>query len=212
MRQRNVKNLQERLDALAAYRVSEPERMKGNWSALFANDNPIFAEIGCGKGQFLNAQAALHPACNFIGIEGQENVILRALEKSGQAETTNVLYISKFVNDISEIFAEGELSGIYLNFSDPWPKERHARRRLTHLTRLQRYFKVLKAGCTIEIKTDNDDLFAFTLQQIEEGGFTIEQITHDLHASAFAAKDITTEYEDKFSQQGKTINYVKIRA
>ncbi len=212
MRQRNVKNLQERLAALAAYRVSEPEKIKGKWNTLFANDNPIFVEIGCGKGKFINAQAALNPAYNFIGIEGQENVILRALEKSGEAGMTNVLYISKFVNDITEIFAEGEISGIYLNFSDPWPKERHARRRLTHVARLNSYFKVLKDNCTIEIKTDNEDLFAFTLEQIEEGGFNVIQMTRDLHASELAAKEITTEYEDKFSQQGKNINYVKIRA
>lgn len=184
--------------------------MKGKWNALFGNDNPIFVEIGCGKGQFINAQAAEHPAVNFIGIEGQENVILRALEKSGQAQTKNVLYIGKFVNDITEIFIEGELSGIFLNFSDPWPKERHARRRLTHLARLRSCFKALKADGIIQIKTDNEALFEFTLQQIEEGGFRIEEITRDLHASAFTAKDITTEYEDKFSSQGENINYVKI--
>lgn len=211
MRQRKIKDLSRKLDDLSAFIVSQPEEAKDKWNEIFGNDNPIFVEIGCGKGQFINAHTALYPNRNYIGIEGQQSVILRAVEKTA-AEAGNVIYISKFVGDITEIFAEREIAGIYLNFSDPWPKDRHAKRRLMHIDRLRRYFTALKSSAFVEIKTDNEELFDFTLTQIEKGGYFIEEITRDLKASGFQAKNITTEYEDKFMMAGKNINYVKIRA
>lgn len=227
MRQRKIKDLEHKLEKLAQFIVAQPTEAKGRWNEVFGNKNPIFVEIGCGKGQFINAHADLYPERNYIGIEGQRSVLLRAIEKTaararGGEEASlvsptpecagNILYIGEFVGDLTEIFTERELSGIYLNFSDPWPKDRHAKRRLTHIDRLKSYFKVLKDGAFVEFKTDNDALFEFSLTQIEEGGYFIEEITRDLKNSAYSPQNITTEYENKFMLAGKNINYVKIRA
>ncbi|MDD2216920.1 MAG: tRNA (guanosine(46)-N7)-methyltransferase TrmB [Eubacteriales bacterium] len=228
MRQRKIKDLDCKLQNLSEFIVSEPEAARGKWNEIFGNNNPIFVEIGCGKGQFINAHSMLYPNRNYVGIEGQDSVILRALEKTAATESRakqlncddsrekglsgNIMYINKFVGDITEIFASRELCGVYLNFSDPWPKDRHAKRRLMHVDRLRSYFRVLEENSFVEIKTDNEELFEFALMQIKEGGHFIEEITRDLKASEFKAKNITTEYEDKFMLEGKNINYVKIRA
>lgn len=196
--------------ALSDYQIGEPASCKGKWNGIFGNKNPIYLELGCGKGQFLTSQALANRGRNFIGIEGQDSVLLRALEKTDEKEIANIRFMHLFVKDIREIFEYGELTGIYLNFSDPWPKKRHAKRRLTHRAYLEGYKEVLAPGGCIEIKTDNDDLFAFTLEEIKETGFEIRELTRDLHASESQAKRITTEYEDKFRMTGKNINYVRI--
>lgn len=211
MRQRNIKNLEERLELNSTYLVRNPKEWKGRWRQVFGNDNPIYLEIGCGKGQFINRKAMLNPQINYIAIEGQSNVVLRAMEKAQDAGLGNLRIFITFVNDLEDYFEKGELTGIYLNFSDPWPKARHAKRRLTYRERLLNYKKVLCNGGAIEFKTDNDSLFEFTLEEVGAAGLSIEEMTRDLHQSLYDAKTVKTEYEEKFSAKGKNINYIKIK-
>ena len=225
MRQRNIKNLQEKLDMNSSFLIENPKELKGRWHAVFGNDNPICLEIGCGKGRFITSRAMDHPEQNYIAIEGQSNVVLRALQKAEENSIANLRIFITYVSDLKEYFDEGELSTIYLNFSDPWPKARHAKRRLTYRDRLKNYKEVLSPGGFIEFKTDNDGLFEFTLGEIEAVGYRVVEMTRDLHGemsdemfielsgdmSAFAADaaKYTTEYEEKFMALGKNINYVR---
>lgn len=211
MRQRSVKNLEEKLELNSSFLIRDPREVKGKWAQVFGNDNPIYLEIGCGKGQFIFTYASQNPDKNYIAIEGQENVALRALEKAEQGGLNNLRIFIDFVNDIKDYFEEGELAGVYLNFSDPWPKARHAKRRLTYHKRLANYKEVIGKEGMIEFKTDNDALFEFSLEEIQLGGFEILEVTRDLHKSDYKSKEITTEYEDKFRNGGKNINYVKIK-
>ena len=212
MRQRKIKDIEEKLEHFTQYIVELPEEQKGKWRAFFGNDNPIYLEIGCGKGQFITEHARRNPDCNYIAIEGQDSVIWRALQKVEKLELTNLFFIKKYIDDIRDFFDDGELEALYLNFSDPWPKERHAKRRLTYHKKLRQYVQIIKEGGHIEFKTDNDGLFEFTLEQIEEAEMEILEMSRDLHNSPYAEKNIPTEYEDKFSQKGKNINYVSMKA
>ncbi|NCE98719.1 tRNA (guanosine(46)-N7)-methyltransferase TrmB [Emergencia sp. 1XD21-10] len=212
MRQRKIKDIDNKLAAYGAFTVPIPAANKGKWQEIFGNHNPVYLEIGCGKGQFITEMAKRYPDRNFVAIEGHQSVVLRALEKADADQIANVRFVLEYVKDIREFFADGELAGVYLNFSDPWPKDRHAKRRLTYGKRLQQYRQIICAGGGICFKTDNEGLFTFTLEQIEEENLEILEMSRDLHASEFAAENITTEYEDKFAKTGKNINYVKIRA
>lgn len=211
MRQRSIKNLDEKLELNSSFLIREPKEVKGKWAEIFGNDNPIYLEIGCGKGQFIYSYANQNPDKNYIAIEGQENVVLRALEKAEAGGLENLRIFIDFVQDIKDYFEEGELAGVYLNFSDPWPKARHAKRRLTYHKRLANYKEIIGDEGCIEFKTDNEGLFEFTLEEIQLGEFEMVEMSRDLHNSDFDAKNITTEYEDKFRNGGKNINYVKIR-
>lgn len=210
MRQRKAKNMEERMAVLSNYQIEDPFSWKGRWEQAFEKEGEVYLELGCGKGQFLTAQALRNGGRNFVGIEGQDSVLLRALEKTDEKGIVNVRFVHLFVRDIRDLFDDGELSGIYLNFSDPWPKKRHMKRRLTYGEYLQRYRQVTKKDGFIAIKTDNEALFDFTLEEIQRIGFEIREMTRDLHNSSYAAKEITTEYEDKFLAAGKPINYVLI--
>ncbi len=212
MRQRNIKNLDERLAENAGFLIEEPRELKGRWAEAFGKVRPLYLEIGCGKGKFILEKAKANPDCNFVAVEGQSNVILRAMEKSMAAEQENLRLFIDFVHDLRDYFAPGELAGIYLNFSDPWPKARHAKRRLTYHKRLENYFQVLAEGGFVEFKTDNTALFAFTLEEIPLAGLRIAAQTEDLHGidCTYASRLITTEYEDKFVGLGKPIHYVRI--
>ncbi|MGN0733337.1 MAG: tRNA (guanosine(46)-N7)-methyltransferase TrmB [Emergencia sp.] len=216
MRQRRIKNLEEKLAECSSYITENPKAVKGRWHEVFGNDNPIYLELGCGKGQFISENARRNPACNYIAVEGALSVVLRALEKAKEAELENITFVLEYVQDLRDFFEDGELAGIFLNFSDPWPKERHAKRRLTYCKRLLHYCQVLEKGGSIRFKTDNEGLFAFTLEQIEEAGLEIIEMSRDLHNvqlnPELAEGNITTEYEDKFAGIGKNINYVKFRA
>lgn len=216
MRQRKLKNLDERLDAFSRFIIEEPAAHRGRWKEVFGNDKPIWLEIGCGKGQFITRHAALHPERNYIAVEGHESVVLRALEKAaamnGTAGPGNLCFILEYVRDIRDLFADGELEGVYLNFSDPWPKERHAKRRLTYGKRLRQYAQIIRPGGVIAFKTDNEGLFDFSMEQIQQEGMEILEMSRDLHRSPYSEENITTEYEDKFASTGKNINYVKFRA
>lgn len=214
MRQRNIKNLSERIEQNSRLLIEEPGDCKGRWAEIFGNGNPIYLEIGCGKGNFITKHAFAEPDCNFIACEGQMSVVLRALEKAEASGSGNLRVFIDFVNDLEDYFEVGELSGIYLNFSDPWPKARHAKRRLTYRGRFQNYKKVLKPDGFIEFKTDNEGLFAFTLEEIEACGYEMIEMSRDLHGEAQGvhgekSRCFMTEYEEKFSGQGKNINFVR---
>lgn len=167
MRQRNIKNLDEKLKQNSAFLIEDPQQNKGRWSEVFANGNPIFLEIGCGKGQFITSRAESFPKANYIAIEGQSNVALRALEKAQAEGMENLRIFIAYVHDLEDYFEAGELAGIYLNFSDPWPKARHFKRRLTYRQRLLNYKKVLGRDGFVEFKTDNDGLYEFSLDEIK---------------------------------------------
>ena len=213
MRQRNIKNLEEKIEKNSTYRIASPGEWRGRWNEAFRREAPLFLEIGCGKGKFLMEMAERNPGFNFIGIEGQGNVILRALEKAEELGQENLRLFQAYVHDLGDYFEKDELDGIYLNFSDPWPKARHAKRRLTYRNRLANYFSLLKEDGFVEFKTDNDALFAFTLEEMEEAGLTAEELTRDLHGenSIFASRLVMTEYEERFCGRGKNINYVKMK-
>lgn len=209
MRQRKVKNEEEKVLSFAEYLVVEPETNKGQWGRLFNNNNKIHIEIGCGKGQFIATLAEKNPGTNFVAIEPIGSVLLRALEKARAKELKNIVILWKYGDDIEEFFEKDEIDKIYLNFSDPWPKDRHAKRRLTHKNFLKKYKKILKPGGIIEFKTDNRGLFDFALEEFEANGFNLSDITYDLHNTQIDS--VPTEYEEKFSSLGYTINYCQAK-
>lgn len=211
MRQRNIKNLDQKIRRNSTFLVTDPESCRGRWREVFGNNAPVYLEIGCGKGRFIALRAAAFPEKNFIAVEGQSNVALRALQKAETCHFDNLRIFIDYVDDLGRYFEPGELAGIYLNFSDPWPKARHAKRRLTYREKLKNYRSVMSPEGTIEFKTDNDGLFAFTIDEIRNAGFSIWEMTTDLAASTFESKLFTTEYEDRFGSAGKNINYVKFK-
>lgn len=220
MRQRRIKDLEEKTAEHSRFIVEDPAAWKGRWLTRFAEPHgvdkereapEIYLEIGCGKGRFITTLAEQNPDRLYVAIEGAESVVLRALEKAAEKELFNLVFITQYVNDLSEFFQRGELAGIYLNFSDPWPKDRHAKRRLTHGRYLESYKKVLLPGSFIEFKTDNDGLFAFSVPEFEENGLAVVEKTDDLHKSNYPAKDVETEYEHKFRLLGNRIHYCKAR-
>ena len=211
MRQRNIKNLDQKIRRNSTFLVTDPESCRGRWREVFGNNAPIYLEIGCGKGRFIALRAAAFPEKNFIAVEGQSNVALRALQKAEICHFDNLRIFIDYVDDLGRYFEPGELAGIYLNFSDPWPKARHAKRRLTYREKLKNYRSVMSPEGTIEFKTDNDGLFAFTIDEIRNAGLSIWEMTTDLAASTFESKLFTTEYEERFGSAGKNINYVKFK-
>ena len=214
MRQRRIKDIDKKIEVYSALITENPKSLRGKWREAFGRDGDLFIEIGCGKGQFISGLAERKPEGLFVAAEGMPSVVYRALSKVDEAGLRNVRFIMEYINDLGEYFADGELSGIYMNFSDPWPKKRNFKRRLTYAGRMKQYAKSICSGGFIEFKTDNDELFDFTLEQIEicreECGLEIESVTRDLHNSAFDAENIRTEYEEKFAAAGKTINRVRL--
>ncbi len=206
MRLRNVKGAREAL-AECAYVETEPETDRGAWEAVFGNGNPIHVEIGMGKGKFLLELAALHPEVNYVGVEMYASVLVRAAEKLAEGpELPNLRLLNVQAEALETIFAPGEVERIYLNFSDPWPKARHAKRRLTSPAFLKRYEGFLKEGGLLEFKTDNRELFEYSLESIRSGGWRLLGHTFDLHGDeALCTGNVMTEYEQKFSGQGQAI-------
>ena len=188
----------------------QPEEQRGQWAQVFGNEKPIQIEIGMGKGQFILNMAKAHPEINFIGIERYSSVLLRALEKYDTEEfenLENIRFICMDAREIEAVFAPAEVDKIFLNFSDPWPKARHAKRRLTSTEFLARYEKVLVENGRVEFKTDNTELFNFSLEQVKEAGWELLAYTYDLHHQEEMNKgNIMTEYEQKFSERGNPIN------
>ncbi len=205
MRLRHIKGAEE---AIASNRfvIQNPQEMKGHWSDCFPDNAPLHIEIGMGKGRFIMDMAEAHPDINYIGIEMYSSVLLRATQKMEERELSNLRFILIDATYIQDVFAEGEVDQIYLNFSDPWPKDRHAKRRLPSRQFLGRFKGVLVDGGHIEFKTDNRGLFDFAMEEIEAGGFRLLEYTYDLHANeAMMAGNIMTEYEEKFSSIGNPI-------
>lgn len=255
MRQRKIKNVEEKI-AEYNYMIPEsPESLKGNWKNYFdsvtdffsgcmskctsnsksesedpfgsscngdgaSSGGKLFLEIGCGKGDFISAIAKDNPEYSYIAVEGLASVTLRALEKVNQAELNNVRFITEYIRDMDAFFDKEELDGLFLNFSDPWPKNRNAKRRLTHGKRLIQYSESLKPGGFIRFKTDNRELFDFSVDEIKENmeaaGLTISYVTYDLRnpedeeALKYAKESPITEYESKFMAQGKSICFIEL--
>ncbi|MBE5956775.1 MAG: tRNA (guanosine(46)-N7)-methyltransferase TrmB [Lachnospiraceae bacterium] len=205
MRLRNVKGSRETI-AANEWVVKDLPACKGHWAErIFNNTNPIHIEIGMGKGQFIMELARLNPDINYIGIEKYSSVLVRALEKMEESTLTNIRFIRMEAENIQEVFAPGEIDQIYLNFSDPWPKDRHAKRRLTSKEFLSRYANIIKKESRIIFKTDNRPLFDFSLEQVEESGWNLINHTFDLHNSKYVEGNIMTEYETRFVKEGKPI-------
>ena len=206
MRLRNIAGSREVI-ADSNFTIKDPEKKKGLWKKeVFGNDNEVHIEIGMGKGRFLMDMAALHPDINYVGIEKYSSVLLRALQKQEQLLLPNVIFIRMDAETITEVFAPGEVGKIYLNFSDPWPKDRHAKRRLPSREFLKRYDQILVPGGVVELKTDNEDLFRFALEEIEPAGWTLDAVTYDLHNDEVMNEgNVMTEYEERFSEAGNPI-------
>ncbi|MGJ9459721.1 tRNA (guanosine(46)-N7)-methyltransferase TrmB [Oceanobacillus sp. CF4.6] len=177
---------------------------KGKWQSVFKNDYPIHVEIGTGKGQFLVGMAKQHPNINFIGIEVAKSIIVSAAEKVLDSEVGNLLLLNEDAADLREMFAENEIDTIYLNFSDPWPKSRHEKRRLTYHTFLEQYKEVLDTKGKVIFKTDNRGLFEYSLVSFNEFGMKLEEVSLDLHVMEDPL-NIMTEYEEKFAAKGQVI-------
>ena len=204
MRVRKKKHGAERMEACADLWVKEPETMKGRWREAFGNDNPVHIEIGCGKGDFVTGMAAMYPDINFVAVEMVADVIVTAMEKTKAAGLKNVLFANFNAEKITDVFEKGEAERIYLNFSDPWKKNRQAKRRLTHKNFLDRYKQVLNVGDFIWFKTDNKNLFEFSLNSFAAEDFKMCNITLDLHNSGFEG-NVMTEYEKRFVELGQPI-------
>lgn len=186
--------------------VHEPKRAKGKWKDIFENGHEIHIEIGMGKGKFIHTLAGLNPGVNYIGIEKYSSVLLRALQKMEAEPLSNLLFIRMDAEEITEVFDHEEVSRIYLNFSDPWPKDRHAKRRLPSRDYLARYDQILKKNGIIEFKTDNRDLFEFAIRELPYAGWEVVKKSFDLHHDAEMMEgNVMTEYEEKFSSKGNPI-------
>ena len=210
MRLRNIPGAKDAIED-SKYVVHDVQEKKGKWAEVFGNHNPVHIEVGMGKGRFIMTLAELYPDVNFIGIEMYDSVLLRALQKREELEEAgekldNLLFMRVDARELPDIFEKGEVQKIYLNFSDPWPKARHAKRRLTSREFLARYEKILISEGVVEFKTDNRELFEFSLEEVKESDWNLEVCTFDLHHDEELVKgNVMTEYEMKFASEGKPI-------
>jgi tRNA (guanine-N7-)-methyltransferase len=210
MRQRNKPWAKDKMSEYPQYVIANPEQHKGNWSALFENDQPLHIEIGTGKGRFITGMAAANPDINYIGIELMDSVIVSALEKLIEVELPNVKLLNVNAGDLEKFFEKGDVDRVYLNFSDPWPKTRHEKRRLTYDSFLRIYENILVDEGEIHFKTDNQGLFEYSLTSFSKYGVLLTFVSLDLHQSDFAG-NIMTEYEEKFSSKGNRIYRSEVR-
>ena len=204
MRLRKVKNALEKVNS-SKYIIINPKEYKGKFKRIFNNDNPICLEIGTGKGNFIKSMALNHPNINYIGMEKSESVLVRAVEKVEELEINNLRFILGDAKELRDIFNK-EIDTIYLNFSDPWPKNRHSKRRLTSEVFLELYEDIFKSDKHIVMKTDNILLFGYSLSSLSLYGYKLKKVSLDLHSEDI--ENYMTEYEEKFSNMGYKINYV----
>lgn len=210
MRLRNIPGAKDAITG-STYVVQNPLECRGKWDAQFPQKNPLHIEVGMGKGRFLMDMARLHPDINYVGIEMYDSVLLRALQKREKLEEAgekldNLKFMCMDARLLPEVFEKGEVKRIYLNFSDPWPKARHAKRRLTSRQFLARYKEILDPAGTVEFKTDNRELFEFSLEEVKEAGWNLLAYSFDLHhEEEMMEGNVMTEYEEKFSSMGNPI-------
>ncbi len=204
MRVRRKPGSYEALQAIDAYFIETPESYKGRWSEAFGNDRPIHSEFGGGKGRFIVGMAKLHPEINYIMVDVVPEIALKAAQLMEAEGLTNVKLILMDLANLEEVFEAEELDRIYLNFSDPWPKRRHHRRRLTYRRFLERYARVLKSDGWVHFKTDNRRLFEFSLNELAECDWVMRSISLDLHHN-LTIENVMTEYEEKFVNLGQPI-------
>ncbi|HKL47432.1 MAG TPA: tRNA (guanosine(46)-N7)-methyltransferase TrmB [Candidatus Izemoplasmatales bacterium] len=211
MRLRNVKYAKELIHSYPDYVILKPKHHQGQWQALFDNNQPIKVEIGCGKGKFIYESAYHHPKTNFIGIEKYDSVIVRALEKLILEPLDNIKLLRLDATHILDVFEKNEVDHLFLNFSDPWPKRRHAKRRLTSPRFLKKYGQILKDGAFIEMKTDNYPLFEYSMMMFNHHEqYEIKALSLNLY-QALPKSNIQTEFEMKFVKENKPIYYIKVK-
>lgn len=205
MRLRNITGARDVI-AASEYVIQEPEKQKGCWKEVFETQGELHIEVGMGKGRFLHEMAVRNPHINYVGIEMYSSVLLRALQKMELDPLPNLKFLCIDARLLPDVFDKGEVDHIYLNFSDPWPKDRHAKRRLPSRQFLARFDQILKPEGRISFKTDNRDLFDFALEELEPAGWKAEVVTYDLHADeVLCAGNVMTEYEERFSSKGNPI-------
>ncbi len=204
MRMRRKKNLGPRMEACAAWQIRDPEALRGSWRSLMPEAKELRVELGCGKGRFTCETAKAEPEVLFIAVERVPDAMVMAMERARDMDLRNVYFVDADAANLPAYFAEGEVDRLYINFCDPWPTKRHAKRRLTHRNFLLLYRKVLKEAGEIHFKTDNLPLFQFSLPEFEAAGFRTEEVTYDLHGQG--VQGIMTDYEAKFHALGTKIN------
>ena len=204
MRMRRKKNLGPRMEACAAWQIRDPEALRGSWRSLMPDAKELRVELGCGKGRFTCETAKAEPEVLFIAVERVPDAMVMAMERARDMDLHNVFFVDADAANLPAYFAEGEVDRLYINFCDPWPTKRHAKRRLTHRNFLLLYRKVLKEVGEIHFKTDNLPLFQFSLPEFQAAGFRTEEVTYDLHGQG--VQGIMTDYEAKFHALGTKIN------
>lgn len=210
MRMRKRQGAEQHLKDNAHYVITQPEAAKGHWHEVFGNDNPIHIEVGSGKGRFITGMAEKNPNINYIGIDIQVSVLSYALDKVLESNLPNIRLLLVDGSSLTNYFADGEVDLLYLNFSDPWPKKRHEKRRLTYKTFLDTFKQVLVENGEIHFKTDNRGLFEYSLASFSQYGMILQQVWLDLHASDYEG-NVMTEYEEKFSNKGQVIYRVEAK-
>ncbi|MBF1707970.1 MAG: tRNA (guanosine(46)-N7)-methyltransferase TrmB [Streptococcus sanguinis] len=208
MRVRNRKGATELLEAHPQYVILNPADAKGRWQEIFGNDHPIHVEVGSGKGAFVSGMAKANPEINYIGIDIQKSVLSYALDKVLATDVPNIKLLWVDGSDLTDYFEDGEIDRLYLNFSDPWPKKRHEKRRLTYQSFLATYQQILPENGEIHFKTDNRGLFEYSLVSFSQYGMKLKGVWLDLHASDFK-DNVLTEYEQKFANKGQVIYRVE---
>ena len=208
MRMRRMKNLEPRMAACAALRIAEPATMKGSWRSLKPGCAQLWVEVGCGKGKFTAETAQANPDVLLIAVERCREAMVVAMEKAKAMGLTNVFFIDMDVANIEEIFAGQEIDRLFINFPDPWPRKKNAKRRLTHRGFLDKYCRVVRTGGEFHYKTDNAPLFAFSVEEFEACGLEVKNLTRDLHANGIVG--IMTGYEEKFHALGTPINRCEV--
>ncbi len=203
MRMRKKKNVEPRMEQCDPVWIRNPEEQKGHWRQLKEPGCPLYLELGCGKGRFTCDSAAAHPEALYIAVEKVPDCLVMAMERAMEQQLHNVLFVEADASDLTEYFAPGEVDEVYLNFCDPWPSHGHAKRRLTHPNFLNRYAQVLRGGGRIQFKTDNKDLFEWSLFQFAKAGFQLEEINRNLHGQGI--RGVMTDYEARFHAMGQPI-------
>ncbi|MCR8645636.1 tRNA (guanosine(46)-N7)-methyltransferase TrmB [Paenibacillus sp. N1-5-1-14] len=218
MRLRGRKGIRENIEAQDDLVILDPAQYKGKWHEVFGNSNPIYVELGMGKGRFVSEMSRLNPDVNFIGIDMYDELIRKSSDKARAAHTTedgncdlsNIRLVLFNIESITDVFEDNEIQRIFLNFSDPWPKKKHARRRLTHENFVNNYAKILNDKGEIHFKTDSRSLFEFSLNSFSDLGLRMRNIALDLHVDGIHPDHVLTEYESKFIEQGVNIHRMEV--